>query len=212
AEHPFGMRLGVGEDEGTAPGDALHDPRLDPEVLALRLEIGDEIRGGDPGEFHRSGLSGVRSSLPAAALGQGDHAGAVRRGVPAVTRGETPAGPAVEVEGGHPVRGARLLPVDLVPAAHGEAPARGDRRRGDAHRASAQGAAGFSRVQFARRLRAVWQRGHQKTVRAAISPKRIEVPHSRQGRDWRWWTENYASRGSTAGAWSPVLRVPLRAR
>lgn len=54
------------------------------------------------------------------------------------------------------------------------------------HRASAQGAAGCSRVQPARRLRTRWQRGHQNTVRAAISPERTVVPHSRQGRVWRW--------------------------
>ena len=53
---------------------------------------------------------------------------------------------------------------------------------------SAQSAAGCSRLHAARRDRTVWQRGHQNTVRPAISALRTVVPHTRQGRVWRWYT------------------------
>src|SRR5699024_10932810 len=105
------------EGEGAAPGDALDDPRLDAEVHAQGLEVGDQIAGGLRAEVDRARRTGRRSRPSGAALGEADDPGTAGRRVAAVAGREPPAGPAVQVEGGHPVGGAGFLPVDPLVAA-----------------------------------------------------------------------------------------------
>ena len=56
------MRLGVREGEGRAPRAADHQPALDAEVLADRLDVGDEVLRRVGGERQ------IRMAAPGAAL------------------------------------------------------------------------------------------------------------------------------------------------
>ena len=66
AQHQFGDALGValrvGQRQRRAPGAAEHQPALDPQMRAQRLDVGDQVPGGVLAQL------GVRAARAAAAL------------------------------------------------------------------------------------------------------------------------------------------------
>ena len=106
--HALRVRLGVGERERRAPRAAEHLPALDAEVLAQRLDVGDEVPGRVVVEAR------VRRALAAAALVEQHDAVARRIEEAAHLRVGPAARPAVQEHRRLAVRVAALLEVELV--------------------------------------------------------------------------------------------------
>jgi hypothetical protein len=67
------MALRVREDQRGTPRPAVQQPPLDPEVLAKKLHVGDQVRGGV--HAHIGGrVARVRGAAPTAALVEQHHA------------------------------------------------------------------------------------------------------------------------------------------
>ena len=121
AEHPFGMRLGIGQREGRAPRAPDDQPAVDAQMFTYPLHVGKQMPG-------RVGLPTVpRRAAPRAALIEEDRPEVARIEQRALRRLAAAARPAVKEHGWHPVRAAYRLDIELVPVAHRQ---HFDRRRG----------------------------------------------------------------------------------
>ena len=106
--HALRMLLRIGERERRAPRAAEHLPAFDPEMLAQRFDVGDQVPRGVVHEA-RGG-----PALAAAALIEQHDAVALRVEEPAHLRIGAAARTAVQEHDGLALRIAALLVVDLV--------------------------------------------------------------------------------------------------
>ena len=106
--HALGMCLRIGERQRRAPRAAEHEPVLDAEALAQRLDVGDKV-------LRRVGLQfGVRARAAAAALVEQDDHVMVGIEQAAVIGMAAAARPAVQEQRGLALRVARRFPADAV--------------------------------------------------------------------------------------------------
>ncbi len=113
---PLRVPLGVGEDQGRAPGAAVQQPPVDPEVLAQALHVGDQVLGGVVLQARRR-IGRVRPAPAAAALVEQDHPVPLRVEQPAAPGVAPGAGAAVHDQGGLAPGVAAGLPVHQVAVA-----------------------------------------------------------------------------------------------
>lgn len=115
------MPLRVRQAQGDAPRRAGDDPAVDPQVLAQRLDVPDQVLSRVRREVG-GGTVGQRPAPAAAALVQQDAAVGSRVEVPANAGTRTRAWAAVQPQRRGPGGVADRLPVDLVAAPDGQQP------------------------------------------------------------------------------------------
>jgi hypothetical protein len=98
AQYPFGMRFGVSQRQGRAPGAAEDHPAVDAEPFAQFLDIGHQMPGRVVAQFR------VRGGLAAAALVEQHDAIAFRVEEPPVHR----------LRNRRPVHRAGIAPANLA--------------------------------------------------------------------------------------------------
>ncbi len=107
-ETALGVAFGIGQRQGAAPRAAEQQPALDPQPLAQRLHVADEVVRGVVGQLSQ----GFRAA--GAALVEDDDAIVIRVEEPAVDRRRAGAGSAMQEHRRRPIGIAALLPIHLV--------------------------------------------------------------------------------------------------
>ena len=98
---PLRVRLGVGQAEGGAPGQAQDGPALDPVQPAQRFDVGDQVRGGVGAQVGIR-LAGQRPAAPAPALVEQHDAVGIRIEEAPLARRAARSGTAVQKSAGLP--------------------------------------------------------------------------------------------------------------